>query len=88
MLYTKATISNLKVKYLKMNKNKNGVNATIIIQLIKESQFFLFLNIFSLEKNSFKIWFEEGFSKFPNSSFHPYEGGSSILLRKGINLEG
>jgi len=52
MPYTKATISSLKEKYLNMNKNKNGAKHTIIIQLMNESQFFLFLNTFKREKNS------------------------------------
>ena len=41
--------------YLNMNKKKKGDKHTISIQLVKESQFFLFLNTFNLEKNSLKI---------------------------------
>src|ERR1700761_4998234 len=85
ILYTKATISSLKVKYLKMNKNRNGASTTIIIQLINESQFFLFLNTFNLEKNSLKICWLFGFARLPLSSVHPYAGGSSTVFKNAIN---
>jgi len=38
-----------------MNKNRKGARHKIKNQLVNESQFFLSLNTFNLEKNSFEI---------------------------------
>lgn len=84
MLYKKATIRSLILRYLKRNNIKKGARHNTITQLINESQFFLFLNTFSLEKNSLKIVLLLGSERLPCASFHPYEGGSSTLFKKAI----
>jgi hypothetical protein len=43
------------VKYLNINRNRKGARQKTISQLVKESQFFLFLKTFILEKNSLII---------------------------------
>ena len=85
MLYTKAAINNFILKYLKRNINKNGANKSTMVQLMKDSQFFLSLKTFNLEKNSLMICPDVGFEKFPSSSVQPYVGGCNTLFIKLIN---
>jgi len=68
-----------------MNKNKNGAKHKTDSQLMKESQFFLFLNTFKRKKKWFTIWPGLGFVRLPDSSLHPYAGGSSTFFKKIIN---
>ena len=86
MLYTNATIKPVIVKYLNINKAKNGTKDKTRNQLRKDNQFFLSLNTFSLEKNSFTILPLEGFARLPSSSVQPYEGGSSTEFKKAIKF--
>lgn len=74
------------LKYLNRNKAKKGVNDNTRNQLRNESQFFLSLNTFSLEKNSFTILPLVGFARLPSSSVQPYEGGSSTEFKKAIKF--
>jgi hypothetical protein len=84
MLYTKAIIKPVILKYLKMNKNRKGAKVSTKNQLKNDSQFFLSLKTFSLEKNSFTIIPLVGFARLPSSSVQPYEGGSSTVFKKAI----
>ena len=86
MLYTKATIKPVIVKYLNMKRPKNGTNANTKNQLKNDNQFFLSLNTFSLEKNSFTSLPLVGFARLPFSSVQPYEGGSSTEFKKAIKF--
>jgi hypothetical protein len=55
MLYTKAITNSLIEKYLNIKTKRNGAKANTKNQLINDSQFFLSLKTFNLEKNSLKI---------------------------------